>query len=80
MVRQYRAVPQPAKGLLALARITQSDLARRHGVTPQHVNRVVNGWQAPSPRLAKAIADDLGVSVEEAFRDDLTVVPVGVAR
>ena len=60
--------PQPAKGILALKRISNAAVARRLGKSQQWVSRVLNGY-APAPEVFRAsLAELLGIPEEELFR------------
>ena len=64
-------VPQPAGAALRLARqargLSQQQLAGMAGVTRQAVSAVESGHSDPSLRLALALAQTLGLTVEELF-------------
>ncbi|MGB8601122.1 MAG: helix-turn-helix transcriptional regulator [Rhizomicrobium sp.] len=48
--------------------LTQTELAARLGVSRKTVNTVENGIFIPSTLLALAMAETLGVTVEDIFR------------
>lgn len=52
------------KALMMEAGITGRDIARRHRVSETWVSLVINGHK-DSPRILKAIADALGMRVDE---------------
>jgi len=62
--------PQPAKGILALRRITNRELARHLGCTPEWVGRVLNGYVRPPDRLKAAVAELTGAPESELFREE----------
>lgn len=43
------------------------ELAKRLEIDQSYTNLIVNGKRNPSPKLAKRIADTLGVEIEEIF-------------
>jgi hypothetical protein len=63
-------VPQPAKGVLAIRRITNIEVARSLDppVSPHYVGRVLNGFDQPSPRLRAAVVALTGLPEEALFR------------
>ena len=63
------AFPQchPAKGALAMARIPNSEVARRCGFSEHYVSRALNGWERPSARFRRAVAELLGRPEAELF-------------
>jgi transcriptional regulator with XRE-family HTH domain len=63
----YRPPPRPAKGYLAVARITNAEVARRLGCSPTWVGRVLNGYNRPPARLRRVVAELLGKSEAELF-------------
>jgi transcriptional regulator with XRE-family HTH domain len=63
----YRPPPQPAKGHLALARITNADLARRLGCSPTWVGRVLNGYNRPPAKFRRVVAELLSKPESELF-------------
>lgn len=65
-----KPIPQPAKGILALRRITNVELAAATSRSHHYVGRVLNGWQAPSPEFRAAVADLVGLPESALFRDD----------
>jgi transcriptional regulator with XRE-family HTH domain len=44
------------------------EIARKTGYTPGHISRIARGEKEPSLRCLQAIAEALGVSMEEALR------------
>lgn len=61
----------------------QTELARRLDVTPEHVSQIERGVKEPSPRLARRIAQTLGVLVdalelglEQSARPSVNMVPI----
>lgn len=50
-----------AKGL------SQAQLARAAKVTRVYITQIENGQRTPNPRILKAIADTLGLSLDDAF-------------
>jgi transcriptional regulator with XRE-family HTH domain len=63
----YRPPPQPAKGYLAVARITNTDLARRLGCSQTWVGRVLNGYNRPPARFRQVVGELLGKPEAELF-------------
>lgn len=63
-------IPQPAKGILALRRITNVQVAAAANLSHHYVGRVLNGWQAPSAEFRSAVADLVGLPESALFRDD----------
>lgn len=53
--------------LRQIERLSQSDLARRLGVSRQSVNAIETGRSDPSLALAFRIAELFGLAVEEVF-------------
>jgi transcriptional regulator with XRE-family HTH domain len=53
--------------LLLRRGMTQSDLARASGLGRDSISGYVRGRNLPEPKSAKAIADALGVTVEELY-------------
>lgn len=65
------AAPQPAKAVLALRPdLTQRGLAQKLGKSEHWVGRVLNGYERPSPELARAMAVVFGVPPEMLFRPE----------
>lgn len=62
--------PQPAKGILALRRLTNRRVAIATNRSEQYVGRVLNGWQAPSQEFRAAVAELVGLPESTLFRDD----------
>ena len=62
--------PQPPKGILALRRITNRQLARELGCTPEWVGRVLNGYVRPPDRFKAAVVELTGASEAELFREE----------
>jgi hypothetical protein len=63
----------PAKGALAMARISNSAVAREKGFSEHYVSRCLNGWEKPSPRFRRAVAEMLGTPESELFfRNELS--------
>lgn len=58
--------PMDRKIALMRRETTMSDIARRLGVSAQHVSRVVAG-ERHSPTVEAAIAEELGLPVEAVF-------------
>jgi transcriptional regulator with XRE-family HTH domain len=63
----YRPTPQPAKGVLAMARIRNTEVARRLGCSAIWVGRVLNGEQRPPERFRKVVAELVGKPESELF-------------
>ena len=62
------------RAIRELTGVEQSDLAARCGITQGHLSNIEAGRRAASPRVIRALADQLGVSI-----DAITlVVPVPV--
>lgn len=62
------------KAKLVMAHVSQAEVARKLGVSVGHVSEVVRG-QRRSPRVERAVAESLGMPVEEVFGR----YPAGVA-
>lgn len=60
----------PAKGVLAVRRITQRAAATALGCNPRHLNAVLNGERKGSDSLKRRLADYLGRPVSELFTSD----------
>ncbi|MCL5075115.1 MAG: helix-turn-helix transcriptional regulator [Chloroflexi bacterium] len=54
----------PLKWRLLVAEIRQVDIARAAGVSKSYVNRIVNGKQKASAKVAKAFWDMAGIPIE----------------
>lgn len=63
-------IPQPAKGILAMRRIRNVDVAAATGRSHHYVGRVLNGWQAPSPEFRAAVAELVSLPENALFRPD----------
>ena len=50
--------------------ITQKDAAQRIGILLSHYNRIENGKQNPSIRIAQAICKGLGISPNELLAEE----------
>ncbi len=61
--------PQPAKGVLALRRISNAAIARRLGISQQWTSRVLNGHAAAPEAFRAALAELLDTPEEELFRE-----------
>lgn len=55
--------------------LTQEDLARRIGMKKQNISRYENSEREPNIRTAKAIADALGVTLQELTLGDSSSAP-----
>lgn len=66
-----------AKRALQERQMTQNDLAVATGQRESYINRILNRSVQPRVSLAMAIAEALGLKVEELFEDDthMTVTP-----
>ena len=62
--------PQPAKGILALLRITNRQVADHLNVSPEWVGRVLNGYVKPPKRFKAAVADLTDTPEADLFRSD----------
>jgi transcriptional regulator with XRE-family HTH domain len=71
-----RPVPHPAKGVLAVRRITIRDVAAHLGYSPTYISKALNGWHSPSPRLRAGIAEMVGLPESALFRDEWLKVTV----
>jgi len=69
-VTPVHPVPHPAKGHLAVRRITNRQVADAYGSSEHFVGRVLNGWLTPPARFRALVADMLGVDEVELFRDE----------
>lgn len=61
---------QPAKGVLAVRRIKQRQVARTCDFSEGYVGRVLNGREKPSRRFRRSLADLLELPERELFADD----------
>lgn len=61
---------ETAKKALQDKRMTQNDLAVATGQRESYINRILNRGAQPRVSLAMAIAEALGLSVEQLFEDD----------
>lgn len=61
------AYAQPAKGVLAVRRITQRSVASALGCDYRHLSAVLNGERRGSERLKQRLAEYLGRPVTELF-------------
>jgi hypothetical protein len=59
---------QPAKGYLAVERISNRRVARLGRFSEHYVSRVLNGHEPPSPRFRAFVAELLGRPEQELFR------------
>ncbi len=59
--------PQPAKGVVAMRRVTNCEIADRLGISHQYVSKVLNGHAPPSERFRYGLAQMLGVPEAELF-------------
>jgi transcriptional regulator with XRE-family HTH domain len=66
MVKQLNSTGRKIRALMALSGITQADIRRNLGVTPAAISLVVSG-KKNSKRVKRAIAQALGVTVEELW-------------
>lgn len=64
----YRPEPQPAKAVITMRRLRQSDLARQLGVSATFLGLVLNGRVAPSPRIRTGLSLLLELPEEALFR------------
>lgn len=62
-------VPHPAKGELAVRRITNRRLAADYGCSETFVCRVLNGWQPPPARFRALVAETVNLPESELFHD-----------
>lgn len=58
---------QKFKELIILNGFSQRGLARTIGITSGFMSEVANGNKNPGPMVAKLIANELGVDMEEIF-------------
>jgi hypothetical protein len=72
---KYLPIPQPAKAYIALRPdLTVRAISKSLGVSEPFLGRCLNG-RIPTPQwIASAVADLLGVELEEAFRPELEVL------
>jgi lambda repressor-like predicted transcriptional regulator len=68
MNRHAITITREIKAALALAGIYQTDIARKVGVHPVHVNDVIYG-RRPTPRIRAAIAEAINKPVSEIWPD-----------
>lgn len=60
-----RAVNREAlRAIRELVGVEQSDLAGRCGITQSHLSHIERGKRTPSPMVLRALADQLGVSLD----------------
>lgn len=59
---------QPAKGILAIRRISQREAARAIGCTATYLCSVLNGNVTPSAEFRQRVADYLDQPAEHLFR------------
>lgn len=71
---QMSPVPQPAKAILAVRRITNRRVAAVYACSPHYVGRVLNGLQEPSPRFRAFLAAFLDLPEDALFRSDESAV------
>lgn len=66
--KKYKEIPTPKRIriLMLLKGISGAEIARRAGVDRTAIYKVIDGISR-SPRLRKAIADALGIPVEELW-------------
>jgi len=62
--------PQPARGVLAMQRVTVREVARRAFVSEQYTSRCLNGYQRPSAKFKAAVAAICALPEAALFRDD----------
>lgn len=62
-------VPQPAKAVLAMRRISNREVAAALGISAQYLGRVLNGYVEPSARLRAEVAAFLSRPESKLFRD-----------
>ena len=55
---------QAVKEFRTLLGIEQTELAARCGITQSALSRIETGVRSPSPRVIRALADQLGVSLD----------------
>lgn len=65
-----KPVPQPAKAILVMQRRTAKSVADHIGYSDHYVRQVLNGWQAPSPRLRAQMSELLGLPESALFREE----------
>ena len=61
------AVPPPAKGIVALRRIPNRQIADAYQCSPHYVGRVLNGLQPPSTNFRAFLAEYLDLPEAELF-------------
>lgn len=47
------------------------DLSKKTGVSQTYLSQIINRKKEPSPKMAKRIADALGVEIEDIFEFDV---------
>lgn len=62
--------PHPAKGELAVRRISNRQVAAALELSEQHTGRVLNGFERVSPRFRRKLSKSLGLPANELFHDD----------
>ena len=63
------------RAIRELVGVEQSDLAARCGITQGHLSNIEGGKRAPSPSVLRALADQLGVSLDAISRAVPETVP-----
>lgn len=63
-----RPVPQPAKAVLAMQRITNREVCRVTGFSDVFVGRSLNGYVSPSAPLRRAVAELTHMPEADLFR------------
>lgn len=62
--------PHPAKGILAMRRITNRRVDSVLDMNPLFVGRVLNGYDKPTPRFRAGLSALLGLPESALFRDE----------
>ncbi len=67
--------PQPARGVIAMRRLSIRAVAKQIGHNEHWVGRVLNGYGRPSPEFRRALSELLGVPESELFHDEFEPRP-----
>lgn len=59
--------PREIKAALMLKGVTQASIAKKLGITPSLISMVIQGREK-TPRVRRAIAEEIGKKVEEIWR------------
>ena len=62
-------MPEPAKGVLAVMRISVRRVAEEAGVSIGFASRALNGYVTPSPKVRSAVQRLTGRPASDLFRE-----------